>query len=404
MMKKIVLSMAILFFAIFTSQAQLGGLLKKAKDKVTEKKDVKENPKEDSKSEITTTSEVETKNESNNKIKKNDPNTPDTYFLINNPLGKISFSNQPFSVSAANSKTKFASNENIYARLQLTSGTIKEALKISDKDAKHPFYNFEYVVVVYRNKKDRYNNEQIWNNCLLNDADLDKNYLDFDVLPSPDKATTIISALADFNAGKAAAPLYAAISPTVFSEDGVYKIDIIIRNPAIDNWGNVLPKDKWPTFEADFDFDFNSSDVAMLKKNKDLASSQAVDAAANAPRPLPKQWKEKSSPLAMGYTQAQLMALYESSFSSKFEPYNIIKFHASPSNGGWTVQNNEYGIPRYRYSNQWYTVFIQFKNGKKACFFQGFGLRQEYQGGGTYGKVFCDVNDSFHYADCAEMK
>ncbi len=396
-MKKITLSILILFFATTSTQAQLGGLLKKAKDKVTEKKEVKESKQEDIE-EKTTSKAV------NNKTKISDPNTPDTYFLVNNPLGKISFSNQPFSASTANSKTKFASNEFIYGRLQLNSGTIKEALKIVEKDAKNPYYNFQYVVVVYHNKEDKYNNEQIWNSCLLKDADLDKNYLDFDVLPSPDKATTIISALSDFSAGKATAPLYAAIQPNIFAEDGMYKIDVIIRNPTKDGWGNLLAKDKWPTFEADFDFEFNANDVAMLKKNYELASNNAKNDAANANTPLPKQWKEKSSALVMGYTQAQLMSLYESSFSGKFAPYTVIKFHASASNGGWTVQNNEYGIPRYRYSNQWYTVFVQFKDGKKACFFQGFGLRQDYQGGGTYGKVFCDKNDSYHYADCAEMK
>jgi hypothetical protein len=394
-MKKITLSIAIILFATITTHAQLGGLLKKAKDKVTEKKEVKKSKQEETKE------TVNTNNEPKNKTSNNDPNVPDTYYLVNNPLGKISFSNQPFSPLAVGGKTTFASNEFIYGRLQLNSGTIKEALKIEEKNKKNPYYNFEYVVVVYRDKENKYNNEQLWNNCLLKDADLDKNYLDFDVLPNPDKATTVISALSDFSAGKSTAPLYAAIQPTIFSEDGIYKVNIIIRNPAKDNWGNFLTKDKWPTFEADFDFEFNSNDVAILKKNKELASTKAEYAIKNTITPLPKQWTEKTSTTAMGFTQAQIITMYENSFDTKLDPHTVVKFHASNSNGGWTTQNNDYGIPIYRYSNQWYTIFIKYANG--ACYYQGFGLRQQYNGGGTYGKAFVDKNE-YHMTDCVGMK
>lgn len=338
----------------------------------------------------------------NSIAQKGDVNVPDTYYLVNNPLGKISFSNQPFSATATGSKTKFSSNEFIYGRLQLNSGTIKEALKINEKAANSKYYSFEYVVVVYRNKESKYNNEQIWNSCLLRDADLDKNYLDFDVLPSPDKATTIISALSDFSAGKSTGPLYAAIQPNVFYEDGIYKVDVIIRNPTKDGWGNLLEKGKWPTFEADFDFEFNTNDVATLKKNKELASTKAANEIRNGITPLPKQWTEKTSAPAMGLTQAQLITLYENSFDSKLDPHTVVKFHSSSSNGGWTTVNNDYGIPIYRYSNQWYTIFVKYANGK-ACFFQGFGLRQQYMGGGTYGKTFLDKND-YRMADCGSMK
>jgi hypothetical protein len=394
-MKKITI-FCLIFSITLNTQAQLGGLLKKAKEKVTQKKEVKETKQEDAKEEVTTTSKVV-----NNKTMSSDPNTPDTYYLVNNPLGKISFSNQPFLTSTVSGKTSFASKEFIYGRLQLNSGTIKEALKIEEKNNKNPYYNFEYVVTVYRKKENKYNNEQLWNNCLLKDADLDKNYLDFDVLPNPDKATTIISALSDFSAGKSTAPLYAAIQPTIFDEDGIYKVNIIIRNPAKDNWGNLLTKDKWPTFEADFDFDFSSNDFAMLKKNKDLASSKAEYAIKNAITPLPKQWSEKSSVTTMDFTQAQLITMYENSFDTKLDPHTVIKFHASNSSGGWTTQNNDYGIPIYRYSNQWYTIFIKYTTG--VCFYQGFGLRQQYNGGGTYGKAFIDKNE-YYMTDCGLMK
>ena len=334
-----------------------------------------------------------------------DENTPKSYFIVNNPLGKMTFSNQPFANGANSFKTVFNSNEFIYGRLQLNSGTIKEAFKIGEKSENIPFYSIEYVVVVYKKEERKFNNEQIWNNCLVRDIDLSKNYFDFDVLPNPQNATTVISSVADFSAGKSTAPLYSAINPQVFYEDGVYKIDLLLRYPAKDAWGKELDKQKWPIFEADFDFIFSSNDVATLKKNNELASTNAknnMQGIATAAELLPKQWTEKSSALVMGFTQPQLVSMYENSFTSKMDAHAVIKFHASSSNGGYTVVNNDYGIPIYRYSNQWYTIFIKYANGK-TCFYQGFGLRQQYNGGGTYGKPLIDKNNYF-MVDCEKMK
>lgn len=398
---KILFQIMLLVAIAKNGSAQIGGsLIKKAKDKLTEKKELKDEKivKQESNSNV----EEPKVNTTQSRISNNDPNVPDKYYLVENPLGKITFSNQPFSSSTVTSKSKFASSEFIYGRLKLNNGTVKEALKIGEKAKGSSYYSFEYVIVVFRNKENKYNNEQIWNTCLLRDADLEKNYLDFDVLPNPEKATTIISALPDFSAGKSTAPLYGAIKPTIFSEDGIYKIDVIIRNPIIDGWGRDLAKDKWPTFEADFDFEFNSTDVAKLTKNYETATAQANYAIKNSITPMPKQWTEKSSTLAMGFTQAQLISMYENHFSSKLDPHTVIKFHASPSNGDWTIVKNDFGIPIYRYSNQWYTIFIKYNNGK-ACFFQGFGLRQQYSGGGTYDKVIID-DQEYKMADCELMK
>src|SRR5947207_3339821 len=48
-----------------------------------------------------------------------------------NPIeGKIFFSNQPFTSSATNTKSSFTSADFIYGRMEIPSGTIKDAFKI----------------------------------------------------------------------------------------------------------------------------------------------------------------------------------------------------------------------------------------------------------------------------------
>jgi hypothetical protein len=69
----------------------------------------------------------------------------------------------------------------------------------------------------------------------------------------------------------------------------------------------------------------------------------------------------------------------------------------------WTVENNEFGIPRYRYTNQWFFMFVK-NTRENACFFQGFGLRQNYSGGGTFGPAFIDKNEAITWFQCEKMK
>ena len=410
-MKKIVLAIAIIATSI-SSYAQLGGLLKKAKDKITEKKTVETTTTAANNNQTATLNNPPTAptNEGSNTkiIVQKGENTPEGYYLFDNPLGKILIASKPFSNASNNTKTTFQSNEFIYGRLQLKSGTIKEAFKFGEKEKGIPFHSLEYVVFVYKKGETKYNNDRLWNSCLVTDADLTKNYFDFDILPNPQNATTIISALANFSAGKSTAPLYAAINPTVFYEDGTYKINIILRNAVNDAWGKALEQKKWPTFETDFDYLFNANDVAALKKNKELAATNAqnnMQNLANAAQELPEQWLEKSSALVMGLTQDKLLQML---LGDDLKSLKLIKFFASSSNGGWTAIYDQGNVlPTYRKSNQYYTVFYKIVNPTNSnngkCWFQTFGLRQQYMGGGTYGVATIDANE-WHFAECDKMK
>ena len=104
----------------------------------------------------------------------------------------------------------------------------------------------------------------------------------------------------------------------------------------------------------------------------------------------------------MGLTAVQIGNLYKNSFSDP-ESLEIIKVYSHPSSGGWTVQKNEFGIPLYRYSNQFYTLFVKNKQGN-ICYFTRFSLRQQYNGGGTYNMIIGDTTYDVNFTDCHKIK
>ncbi len=249
--------------------------------------------------------------------------------------------------------------------------------------------------VLYDDVEDKINKFAAIEKFKLTTAQANSKSITFDIMPN----------LSNFSQGKQSNFYTGTFARNhnqyVFKRNGDYKVGVFVSNEMVDDWGKpVYGKDiEYANF---FDYNFSAKDAATILEKADKINDLQNAAKKNAITALPKQWNEKSSALAMGLSQAQLINMYETSFSPKLEPHTIVKLHASPSGGGWTTVNNNYGIPIYRYSNQWYTIFVKFANGK-TCYFQGFGLRQQYNGGGTYGKAFVDKND-YHMADCGEMK
>jgi hypothetical protein len=419
-MKKLQQLTAILLLLVFTTtaNAQLGSLLKKAKDKLTEKKPAAEPKKETAvqppaqsktepaqKPEASDDDEESPKKDITKKMgssKNNDANTPDGYFVVDNPLGKIYFDNKPFTANTTENKTTFKTSDYIYARLQLKSGTVKDALKILPKKEPTDFYSFNYIAVLYKNKKEVYSNQVAWHHCLLRDADLDKNYLDIDILPNPGNLQTIMAPLVDFANGKGPAPLYTAVQRQDFKEEGTYKVDIIIQNETVDVWGNREKEDKWPTFEADFDLNFSNADVAALIANDKKATENAAAAfekIAAKSQPLHEGWSLKSGAPVASYSAAK----YNQQYSKFYPTVKIVKTYMKPDNGWSVIKDNDNILPIYKYSSQWVTYFCKTTDGK--CYYHTCNLRQNYEGGGRYGAAFLAVFDSeITYVDCEKMK
>ena len=338
-----------------TGFAQFGNILNKAKDAIDKKKDKK---KQDEPTANQPTSSDSSNNDSND-------TKPNTQTVQENPLGKILLSNKSVNGNDSDNKTTFQSSEFIYGRLVLKNGTVRDLLKdlFTDKDTPAEYVRLR---INFKHEGGATNSDYY---VPLNDAELDKTYWDFDILPSPDQAHT---------ANVENIPITCVYNYLVgnYSKEGENKFSIEVSVPTKDFRGKQNYDDKWLKFESDdFILNLTGSDFQTIKANQVL----------------PKQWTEKTNPLLPIATDAQLRSMYLNRFTDK-TILKIIKFHASvPSSVSWSIQTNDIGIPSYRYSNQWYTVFVK-NTSTNECFFDSFGLRQNYSGGGTYGQTFLDFN------------
>lgn len=388
-MKTIIL-LAFCFFSVITN-AQLGGLLNKAKDKVLEKKDKKKE-------------QAEVKSETNvlPGISGNE-NSGIAATAKSNQGGTIIFGNEPFTTLSTGTKAKFTSSENIYGQLQLKSGTLKDFFKIKDKDPNKriPYYFLNYIVFLSKNGKSIADNKGIWNSMYVADADVNNNYLNFDVLPSSAKVTTVINALDDFSAGSAGAPLVGWISPQYFKEEGNYDVTIQFTYPSYDEWGKIMPTEQWTMIEESITFNFSKKDIAKLTSDRVKVDEAAKAVIANS-RPIPSAWKATSNKINCGISEASLKSLFIGGLSSWGSDVTILKLYADKGAGNY-VQKDDYGFPVRKSYNQHYVAFCK-KAGTGQCFYQNFYVFNEYAGGGTYHKSLSIGLYDAVYISCDKLK
>ena len=372
-MKNKFFSTVFLVAVFMSTQAQFGGQIKRVKDKISEKKVAETNI--NSKSMINDEYAVSENGKS----------------MYNDEV-KISFSSAPFKASNSQISNNFTTGNRIYAKLTTQKGSLKEALKIGDNDDGIKIY-----LVLYNTEGEKLKKfSSIAETFEINTVQAGRNFLTLDILPDP----------ANFDNGKQS-DLYVGAAfayghnQFTFTQNGDYRVGLFVKNEKVDDWGKPIYGEDI-IFADFFNYNFAAKDAGTIVKESKTINEAKNNSVKNAITPLPKQWVEKTFTPVMGFTQAQLTMMYENSFDTKLDAHSVVKLHASSSNGGWTVQSNDYGIPIYRYSNQWYTIFIKYSNGG-SCYFQGFGLRQQYNGSGIYGKAFIDKNE-YHMADCGSMK
>ncbi len=338
-------------------------------------------------------------------------------------VGKIYFSNKPFGATNEGSKTSFTTGEYIYGRLETSSGTLRDAFKFSPVTKENPsrklIYNLHlyYVDTVYTTEGYREALAAVINNpfVILSDADLDKTYWNFDVLPEPAKATTGVYysdtvQSVDEDAGPFGLYKYLKTS----AEEKTYTIGIEFQKKTADFRGKEEPEEKWLTVEGRAMIDFRAADFAKIKADgeqimadRDRISEKAFENTKNAVianEPLPKEWTLKSSPLLPGLTESKLRALYQQ-YGAHYVPKQIIKFYADPyTSTTRKVVTNDLGIPVHRILDQWFTVFarVQFKDGEVSCFYQNFYAAEKYAGGGTYGNLIL-ITQTRTDVSCAKL-
>lgn len=300
--------------------------------------------------------------------------------------GRFYFSNQPFSDHHEGAKTHFKSSEFIYGRLELPV-TLEEFFKIPQTTKALPASSLIHKITIYQ-KGERV---QWGTSVYIRVGNLDRKatYFNFDILPEPAKATTIIASGPELVQGARSVVLPAMLTDrSQFPEEGSYTVSLKLSAKTYDPYDPTSPnpEEKWINCVGDFDIEFSVNDVpALLQQQKDANALVQENAKVKTieDRGLPAEWNMASGTIVCGYSQSQIEAMF---LAGQESGYKIIKTVIQPtSDVNWHIEKNELDIPVMKYHNQPLGFFVSF--GGSYFYFEGY-LAQTYEGGGNYGKVY----------------
>lgn len=334
-------------------------------------------------------------------------------------VGKIYFSNRPFGATSEGSKASFTSGEYIYGRFETGGGTLRDVLKFSSTTKENPEHRLNYNLYLYYISRDsvviapQTAVEAIFNSpfTVLTEADLDKTYWNFDVLPEPAKASTRIYTYVSMEIESENGPyaLYKYLKDR--AEEQTYTVRVELQKETKNFRGEKESEDKWPVVEGRATIDFKRTDFPKIKADGDQMEANRIqryktakeqaNSAELANEPLPNAWTLKPNPLLPGLTEISLKAMFLDN-----HPYwvqkQIIKLYAEPAaSQDRIVVPNELGIPKYRYVRQSFIVFAKVV-GEDKCFYQRFTPAQAYSGGGTFGAFYALLEGRVNIS-CAKM-
>ena len=290
-------------------------------------------------------------------------------------------------------RNSFSSKNHIYLKIT-TNSFIKDVFKLDEDNAV-----IQMRLSIYDDIKQKIitSNGNVYIN--LSKAQANLKSLDIDILPHTMKYTAFKNKKTD---SFYFSPFHNMHDQNTFSRNGKYKVAVFVFAPEKDDWGKTKSGDGI-IYGNSFEYDFAAKDVAAIESDQSAVYELLKNGIKFAKKELPKQWTLKSNAFTMGLTEPQIANLYVNSYSGGAKILKVVKVYAHQSGGGWTIQKNDLGIPEYRYSNQYYTLFV--KNTQSGeCYFQDFSLRQEYNGGGTYASIRGDITYDTTFTDCTKMK
>lgn len=309
--------------------------------------------------------------------------------------GKMYFSNQPFAASNVNSKKSFSSSEYIYGRIELPSGTIKEAFKIKEDNQTIPSLQIKVTILEAGGDDEVIRSDKYY--LLVKDEFKNGNALNFDILPEGSKAITLYSMLDDFAGGNGVFPLPTGIGRQKLPE-GKYKIRIKIYTETINAYGSYQSEDKWPILEDEFDFKFSEDDVARISSNAAQGGKNAQESSFRYDK-LPPLFFKPGKLTDPNASSAKIAAILKRDLPER----QIIKWVAESHSVYWNIAKDDFGIPKYKYFNP--HIWMAYKSNGK-CYVGYVTLRQEYSGGGTYGglEVAWTTTKDDKGIDCEKVK
>ena len=314
--------------------------------------------------------------------------------------GKIYFSNQPFTTSNAGSKNNFTSADYIYGRIELDAQTINEAFRVFEPNENYPHAYFLYRVYIFHNGKEMGFNSS-WNICLLKPEHKNNKWFNFDVLPEPAKATTVLCGTDRFTSALFSVPLYHLFTNSNFPENGEYRLVVKFYSETYDVWGKMEAVEKWPKLEEEFTFTFNEKDVPMLKKNEAAADAVIQENAFKMSK-LPDVFTNPAKVNDVKLTVAKIAAILKRDMPH----WAVLKFAIEPVSGPlWLIEKDDYGLIKQRYLSPYLHVAYK-KDGN--CYVGYLQLVEKYEAGGRYGPLQVGFTSSSmrkdNVIDCSKVK
>ena len=428
----------IFVFTAFSTNAQFGNLLNKAKEKLTEKKSeikLEKTPNIETTEKIMSTDNVSnetifelpyqgsdyssaSKKSLDKMISDQNKYLPYKYIRKQGETGIVHFAKDypelspvlepyennlkiEFFEALPNSgketfTNSFKSSSHIYARITALSGTIKSVFNL---DKKNPYIEMKMVIYNDENQTMHFGNGNNATFIALSSEQANLKSLEIDIMPHTMKYSVY--------GGLSGDAIYYSPFPNMhnqnnFPRNGAYKVGLFLNSKTKDDWGKPTEGDGIVHGNT-FDYDFSAKDVATIMSEQQAIFDSNKNGIRTTKKDLPAEWNLKSNPITMSMNQTQITNLYLNCYEGGDSTLMVMKFFAHQSSGGWAIHKNEFGIPLYRYSNQFYTFFV--KNMKtNDCYFQRFSMRQEYNGAGTYGPTKGDITYDVNFTECEKME
>ena len=183
--------------------------------------------------------------------------------------GKMYFSSQPFAAGHEGSKTDFASADFIYGRIESDKGSLKDAFNMASIKT-----DYNYLLATYRITREDGQEKFLQQShyIRIDNGTENGSTLNFDILPSAEKAKTTICIVDDFSTGQKAGfftPFFD--NSNYYWKNGNYKVDVSIYLKSYNASGSLDDIEKWPDITNTFTFHFNEKDVAAQMKNSEVA-------------------------------------------------------------------------------------------------------------------------------------
>ena len=333
---------------------------------------------------------------------------------------KFHFSDQPFT-SSAGAKSTLTSQEFIYGRLELEGESLAEVFKL-DAQPNLGFHYLNYGVLITPKGKSEQEltyeqtiSYTVYNRSrpILIRAGEEKNtWLNFDVLPAPDRISTLQGAATQpqhiselkFAAGMDAYTGEYSIRQ-YFPANGMYTVQVVLWNYSFDDWGKPLESEKNIVAIGAFDYQFSTKDGAVLMANseKRIEGVRMAEDMKNKYTRLPDWWNGKPFTPADAVMKPATLTPMIKNYCSKYGlTYITHKVYPYNGNAGWTIyRDSRTGEPvSRRIAAEAWTLY---KDEKGQCRFAVARIDQNYAGGGTYGSSYIS-GLSGEYIDCSVIK